>query len=102
MTDQTIDLSAGAIEYTNPRLITEVTGKDITSDQVFVSLAGWEAPGSWVTPDVVTRPTASSVSVALLIGAAFKPAAGDYWLWTRVTDSPEVVPRRSPGRIHIT
>lgn len=102
MSDQTIDLSAGAVEYTYPRTVTETSGVDITTDQVLVSLGTWDAPAGWVVPDVLDHPAPSTAVAQLLIGASLKPAPGPYYLWTQVSDAPEVVPRRSPGRITIT
>ena len=86
--------SAAAIEYTHPLTITESTGKDITGATVKVSLGTYQAPGDWLTPDTDTHPTDAQRTVQLLIGDSLKPEAGDYWLWTQVGDSPEVVPRR--------
>lgn len=109
MTDQTIDLTAGAVEMTLPRTITETSGEDISNDPVVVSLGSWTEPGAWVTPDRLTRGTTEVgdvlqhwVVVQLLIGGTLKPQVGDYWLWTKITDDPEVVPRRTSGRITIT
>lgn len=103
MSDQQIQLSADAVEYTHPRTVTETTGKDITNDLIAVSLGTYEAPGAWVPPDKLSRPSASSVVVQLLVSNSLGLTIGSsYHLWVRVTDSPEVVPRRSPGRITIT
>jgi len=128
MSDQSIDLSAGAVEFTYPRTITETSGEDISGDPVEVSLGSWTEPGEWVTPDRLTRGTITVleyrtstgktphgqdgaaladdvllhwVAVQLMIGDSVKPADGDYWLWTRISPSPEVVPRRTSGRITI-
>lgn len=87
---QTIAASIGAVEYTWPFTITETTGKDISGDAAQISLGTYAAPGPWVT-GVVTRPTPASVVVKLLVSGV---APGTYYVWGRVTDSPEVVPRR--------
>jgi hypothetical protein len=110
VTDQVIDVyGAGAVEFSFPRTITETSGEDISADPVLVSLGSWTEPGGWVTPDRITRGTTDVggitqhwVVVQLLIGGDLKPAADNYWLWTKITDSPETVPRRTSGRITIT
>ena len=94
---QTIALSAGAIEYTYPLTITEKTGKDISGVTILLSLGTYQAPGdTWQAPDV-DQPgdTTAARVVQLLIGDALKPAAGTYYLWSKVTDAPEVMPRRN-------
>lgn len=102
MSDQTVDVSAGAVEYTFPRTITETTGKDISADQIAVSLGSYDAPGAWVPPDRLTHPTPSSAVVQLLVSNSLGLIVGQsYYLWTKVTESPEVIPRRSPGRVTI-
>jgi hypothetical protein len=128
MIDQTIAVSASEVENTHPRLITELSGADISTAPVQVSLGSYDAPGTWVTPDVLTRgtiaasdflaanpgtelpidpntgqPVAGSVLlhwvvVELTIGDALKPAPGHYWLHTNINNEL----RRSPGRITIT
>jgi hypothetical protein len=86
--------SAAAIEYTWPTTITEKNGKDISGDTVTVSLGTSQTPGRFVAPDVVTRPTPSTVVVQMLIGGSYRPTAGAYWLWVYLPDTPEHVPRR--------
>lgn len=94
MSQYEIRLSAGAIEYTRPLTITETTGKDISSATVVLSLGTYDEPGDWLTPDTDTAPSTSSRTVQLLIGDDLKPAEGSYWLWSKVGDTPEVIPRR--------
>lgn len=94
---QTIRVSDGAVEYSWPMTITATDGDDITADTVQVSLGTYSDPATWVTP-VITRPTPSSATVKLLIDDT--TPVGTYWLWCKVSDSPEVVPRRG-ARIHI-
>lgn len=101
---QVIDLSDGAEEYTFPVTITETTGKDISADSIVVALGtATSAGGTWFAPDVLTRPTVSTAVVQVLIGGSSGrvPAAGNYFLWWKVTDTPEIVPRRSPLKITI-
>lgn len=95
---QTIDLrtAVGGVEYTLPLTISETNNKDISADTIQLSLGTYPAPGVWQAPD---RDPAQAVKsqrvVQLLIGGTLKPAvAGTYYLWSRVLDSPEVVPRR--------
>lgn len=104
---QTIDVSAGAVEYTYPVTITaspkaDGLPVDISADLVQVSLGGFSEPGSWVNADLTEHPTTAQAVVQLLVGGTLKPAVGTYWLWVKVTDSPEVIPRRSELRITIT
>ncbi len=99
---QTIALSAAAIEYTYPLTITETTGKNITTATVKLCLGTFDLPGAWRTPDVLTRPTSSTALTQLLVGSAYLPVAGSYWLWYQVSDTPEVVPRRTTLEVKIT
>ena len=99
---QTINLTAGAVEYTWPLTITETTGKDITATTIRLCLGSYTAPGdTWLTPDTDTTDGTSSRVVQLLIGDELKPEAGNFWLWSKVTDAPETVPRRH-GKVIIT
>lgn len=93
---QTIDLSAGAVEYTYPLTITESTGKDISADTITLSLGTYDAPGQWQAPDTdPPQDTTSQRVVQLLVGADLKPDLGTYYLWSLVNDGPERVPRRN-------
>lgn len=98
---QIVDIDAGGIELTLPIFFTDTKMSDITDDQVEVSLGTYAAPTDWVTPDSITRPTDDSVSAQLLIGGDLKPAAGDYWVWMRLTDDPERIPRRGINRVRV-
>lgn len=91
---QTIRVAAGEVEYTWPEVLTETSGADISGDTVQMCLGSYTAPGAFVTPDRVDHPAVSSVSVALLIGVDYRPAAGTYWVWVKITDAPEVPLRR--------
>lgn len=95
---QTIAVSLGAVEYTWPVTITETNGKNITGDTVQISLGTYDAPGTWQA-GVVQRPGNSTAVIQLLINNTV--AAGSYWVWVKVTDSPEIVPRRCQ-RITVT
>lgn len=92
---QTIDLTAGAVEYTWPVTITETSGLDITSDEIQVSLGQGDQPSdTWLDPDLDSSPQPNQRVVQLQIGSALKPAPGTYWLWTRILDRGEVIPRK--------
>lgn len=91
---QVIAVSLGAIEYTWPLTITEASGKDISSVTVELSLGSQTQPGVWKSPDVDTQDGTSTRTVQLLVGAASVLTPGDYWLWSKITDFPEVAPRR--------
>lgn len=83
--------AAGGREYTWATTIT--ADHDIHADTVQVSLGSYAEPGTWVAPS--TDPAQSNPNqrvVSLLIDNEIAP--GDYWLWVRITDSPEIVPRR--------
>jgi hypothetical protein len=104
---QTIDLSGGAVEYTYPVTITaspkaDGLPVDISADPVKMSLGTFTEPGSWLDSDITEHPSTAQAVVQLLIGTALRPAVGTYWLWVKVTDSAEIVPRRSELRITIT
>lgn len=92
---QVIDLSAQAVEFTWPLTLTELKGRDISSDVILLSLGSDQAPASWLP----ARNTSGSHpidtrEVQLLIPTDITPQAGDYWLWSQITDAPEVVPRK--------
>jgi hypothetical protein len=99
MTDdfQTIDVRAasGGVEYTWPLTITETTGKDISGDLIQLSLGRPTHPGTWTAPDLdTTSASKASRTVQLLITAEPARPSGIYYLWSRITDSPEIAPRR--------
>lgn len=123
MTDQTIEVSAGADEFCFERRITETSGADISASPVVVSLSSYDAPSTWVEPTVTRRGTITVadycattraqldlpsttllhwVAVKVKIGVDTAPVHGSYHLWVKITDSTEVVPRRTPDRITIT
>ena len=122
--EQLIYVSAGgADEYTFPATFTELTGKNIQADAVQASLGSYDAPGAWRSPDVTSTSTVLAsvfaaanptilitvastttlyqVTFQILIGGTYKPAAGDYWLWANLTDTPELPVRRFPLKIGI-
>lgn len=130
-THQVIALSAGAVEFTWPETLTELTSRDISSDPVVMSIGSQSNPtafSGWVTPDLISTGTINAkefmlanpsvpgvivpdgvdpatvilhwVRAQLLIGAltaqhpAISPAAGSCYPYLKITDSPEIVPRR--------
>jgi hypothetical protein len=88
-----IPISLGAIEYITVDLA-DSAGQDLTGATVQMSLGSLTAPGAWLDPDVVTNPSTSTVLAKLLVGEQYTPAAGVYWVWGRVVDSPEILPAR--------
>lgn len=100
---QYIDLTNGAVEYTWPLTISETTGKNIAADVIVLSLGTESTPGTWRSPDVDPAQTDHSQRVVQMLvgGTGFVGLAGTYFLWSKVTDTPEVVPRRH-GRVVIT
>lgn len=91
---QNIAVSLGAVEYTWPLTITESTGKDITGVTIELSLGTLAAPGAWSPPSLDTSVDASTRTVQLLVDSSLEVEPGDYWLWSKITDFPEVAPRR--------
>lgn len=84
-------VSAGGQEY-RYILVTENTGKNITGDSaVLALLPSPNAPVTGTTgqaPDVTTNPTTSSVQLGMLVTSVVAP--GEYRLWAKLTDSPEI------------
>ena len=89
----------GYPEYTEEVTVTELDGKNISADPMFLGLSASKTSppqsGAWYTPDVITHPTTSSAVVQLLIDSRF-PTAGTFYLWWKATDSPET-PTRFTG-----
>lgn len=59
-TPQVIDLTDGAVEYTWPLTLTELSGKNISGDTVQMAIGSQSvatAIQTWCTPDVVTEST---------------------------------------------
>lgn len=86
-----IHTSLGAKEYVG-LTITETTGKDISTDAVQLTLGTWSAPGTWRNPDDDNGLTPRVVKI--LVGDAYNPNAGEYYLWMKLPDTAEVVVRR--------
>jgi hypothetical protein len=96
----TIYVSQGMTQYVGGT-ITETNGKDISTDTFTIALgtdpstppvSGWVAP----TVSTVGANTASRV-VKLLISNSTAP--GTWFVWARISDSPEILPQFLQGPI---
>lgn len=90
-----IDLANGAVE--NLWLDYEdAERQNITADPVSISLGSYDTPGVWHAADLVEQNGAVwQVRAALLIGGSLTYPPGQYWAWVRLTDSPEIIPKRA-------
>jgi glycerophosphoryl diester phosphodiesterase len=99
---QRIDVSGGAVEFTEPIVIVENTSQNLAGAQVQVSLTPeggadvWQAPAGAVSSP---EPSVLVVNEPVLVGTNTDP--GLYLLRARVADHPEVVPR-TLLRVHVT
>lgn len=101
---RSIGVSTGAKEYVTG-LLTEITGKNITTSPVKVGFAPTTQtlpPTTWYTPDVLANPTTSQVQASLLIGSTYTPPPGSYYLWMQLTDGGEIMQRVIPSLVVIT
>jgi hypothetical protein len=90
----------GFPEYTRTFTITETEGQNISTDTVQLGLGTYNAPPTvWADPSklVIDRPTASTVTVKMLIDSDVAPGA--YWPWWAISDTPETVAQLVPVRI---
>lgn len=97
MKRQIIDITNGEQEFTLALTTTEVTGKDISTATVQLSLGTDRLHGSWRDPDVLSRPNAASV-VSQIIVESPQPLA-TYWLWRKVVDGVEILVERTPLQV---
>lgn len=87
---QTINLDAGEREYVDPpQLIT--ANSDISADTIEIGLGSYSTPPTtWLASSnaavLMTRPATTQIQITMLIGNTIRPAAGTYWMWTRLTD----------------
>lgn len=94
-----IDLANGAVEYLWIDF-EDAERHDITTDAVSISLGSYETPGVWHTADLVQQHGELwQIRAALLIGGSLTYPPGQYRAWVRVTDSPEVIPKRADNLI---
>ena len=95
---QIINFDQSEQEYGDPPLLL-TADHDITGDSIEVGFGDWDSVDQWVPasdPDVlVTQVTSQSVQATILFGRTYRPAAGDYWMRVRLTDSPEVLVAKS-------
>lgn len=83
-------------------LFTETTGKDLSVATVTVGLGADEntPPAAWAAPDLLERPTPSTIRASLLVRPT--TTTGTYVLWVKVVDGPETLARAADNeRIQI-
>lgn len=90
--------SAGATEQCGGT-ITEKTGKDLTATGIQISLGSATQPGSWGTPSQDILGPANVRTVTMLVGATPNTPKGEYWVWVKITDTPEIITLRFPQKI---
>lgn len=92
--------SAGESEYVGGT-ITETTGKNITTATYKMALGSETRPGAWEDPSVSTVGALGNHTrvLKLLIGAAPSTPSGEYYVWARITDTPEINAIRFPQKI---
>lgn len=96
---RTIDLTNGAIEYLWIDF-QDAEKQDITTDPVTISLGSYDTPGAWHTANLVQQNGAVwKIRAALLIGSSLTYPVGIYYAWVRVTDLPEIIPKRADNMI---
>lgn len=92
--------STGATEQVGGT-ITEKNGKDLTSTTVEISLGSELRPGTWTTPSVNILGPVNVRKVTMLVGATPNTPKGEYWVWVKITDTPEIITRRFPQKIQV-
>jgi hypothetical protein len=97
---QTVDVivSAGAAVMVGGT-VTEKTLKNISAATFEVVLGSETTPGTtWLTPNVsVQGPDGPHTRVVQLLVNSGNTSKGVYYLWVRVTDTPEILPLRFPN-----
>jgi hypothetical protein len=94
--ERVIRVSAGAVEYVTGK-VTDKSGADLTGSTFQVGLGGWDAPpASWRVPDLVEFEGLTTVRVSMLVDSSF-PEVERAHMWVKVSDAPEVLPRRCDG-----
>lgn len=89
--------SAGAAEYVGGT-VSETSGKDISGATFKMSLGSSTQPGPWVDPSVSSPGAGNSQRVLKLLVSSTTPK-GRYYVWARISDSPEVAPVKFPQEI---
>jgi hypothetical protein len=92
--------TAGESEYVGGT-VTETTGKNITTATYQMALGSIDRPGAWENPSVsAVGPEGNHTRVLkLLIGANVSTPNGEYYVWAKITDTPEVNAVRFPQKI---
>lgn len=96
-------ISSGAAVYVGGT-VTETTGKDISADTFMISLGSDQNPGTWLTPDVSIAGTSNAQRIVKLLVSPTVPAnlaKGTYWVWVKISDSPEIQPLRVQGPVNV-
>lgn len=92
-----VRLNAGAAEFRFV-VLTEKDGKDISGDTCEVALVPVDRDpldADFETPDSDVAQTVKSKRVlGKLIDDPAESPSGEYYLWGRITDNPEIVPLR--------
>lgn len=88
---RTIRTDLGAEEYLAVE-VTERTGQSLDTATIALSIGTADQPGDWATPDVVEHDGASLVAKLLVTSDTPRIEAG--YVWVKVGDNPETLPRR--------
>lgn len=88
---QTVNIDSGEKEYVDPPQLITATS-DISTDTIEIGLGSYSTPpATWLASGnadvLLTRPASTQIQITMRIGNTIKPAAGSYWLWTRLTDT---------------
>lgn len=96
--DRIILKSSGATEYVGG-VITETTGKNISAATVQMALGSATVPGTFAAPSTDTSGPVNVRKVTMLVGTTPNTPKGEYWVWVKVTDTPEVTTLRLPQKV---
>lgn len=90
-----IYVSKGMAEYVGGK-ISEKSHKDISAVTIQLALGGPDVPPSpgpaWHAPGVDNALNTYTREVKMLIDS--NQALGTFWLWAKITDNPEIIPKR--------
>jgi hypothetical protein len=96
---RTLDLTNGDQDYVWVDF-EDARQQDITGDTVMIALGTYDAPGAWVSADLIEQNGAVwKIRAALFITAASGYPLGSYWLWIKVGDNPAIIVRRADNRL---
>lgn len=100
-----ITIPSAGTEYARVKVTVSTDGVTINTQPValaFLTSATTEpVAGNWVTGTWLDDPGTTRHAGVLVGPAAHVLAEGSYWVWVKITDSPETVVRRA-GRLTIT